>query len=183
MNPVDDWNEKRRKKPFNYDGFNDEFEKILRMMEKIMRNRFQEINFKEMDPDKSFIYGYKINVGSDENPKVQEFRNHPRELSDENQSISDEPEPLTEIIECDNEISITVEIPEVEKKDIDLKPTENNLEIRADTPYQKYHRNIKLPCKVKPKTTKTTYKNGVLDIIIKRKNNKHNEEGHRVDIE
>lgn len=178
MNQEDDWNEKRRKK-----SFNDEFEKILRMMEKMMGHSFLNFNFNEMEPVKPFVYGYRINDGSIRNPKVQEFRNHPRELSDENQSITDEPEPLTEIIECDNEVSITVEIPEVEKKDIDLRSTENNLDIRVDTPYQKYHQEIKLPCKVKPKTTKATYKNGVLDIIIKRKNNKHDEKDYRVDIE
>lgn len=183
MSSLDDWNEKRRKKPFVHNGFNEEFEIIFKMMEKMMKHAFLDINFSKMEPDKSFASGENINIGFEGNPKIQEFRKHPREISDESQPISDESEPLTEIIEGDKEISITVEIPEVEKKDIDLRTTENNLEIRAESPYQKFHRDVILPCKVKPKTTKATYKNGVLDVIIKRKTNKHDKKNNRVDIE
>jgi HSP20 family protein len=90
---------------------------------------------------------------------------------------------LTDVIEGDEEVSVTIEIPGVEKEDIDLKATENTLEVKVNAPQRKYHRVIDLPCDVQPKTTKATYKNGVLDVIIKRREKRSEREGFRVDIE
>ena len=80
-------------------------------------------------------------------------------------------------------MAVTIEIPGVEKEDIDLEVTEDTLEINVDNPNRKYHKIIDLPCKVKPKTTKASYKNGVLDIVIKRKEKKKEGEAYHVSIE
>ena len=60
-------------------------------------------------------------------------------------------------------------MPDVEEEEIDLNATENTLEIIVNNPGRKYHRFLNLPYSIKPKTVKTTYKNGVLDVVIKRK--------------
>ena len=44
----------------------------------------------------------------------------------------------------------------------------------------RYHKLVNFPCDVQPKTTKATYKNGVIDVIIKRKERKKKGEGYRV---
>jgi HSP20 family molecular chaperone IbpA len=41
---------------------------------------------------------------------------------------------------------------------------------------------VDIPCNVKPKTTKATYKNGILDVVVKRKGKKKPGEGYRVNI-
>ena len=82
-----------------------------------------------------------------------------------------EPEPLPDIIEGDKEVFITVAIPGVEKDDIDLNIVEDMLEITIDTSKMDYHEVVNLPCEVKPETAETTYKNGVLDVTIKRNKN------------
>jgi len=45
-----------------------------------------------------------------------------------------------------------------------------SIEIMAATPMREYYRPINLPCNVKSKTTETTYRNEVSDIIIKKDN-------------
>ena len=97
--------------------------------------------------------------------------------------ISEEREPLSDIIEGDEEVSVTVEIPGVEKEDIDLNVTEDSLDIRVNSAKRKYHKLLDLPCDVKPKTTKATYKNGILDVVIKRKERKKPGEGYRATVE
>ncbi|MFE3845291.1 Hsp20/alpha crystallin family protein [Thermoplasmatota archaeon] len=68
---------------------------------------------------------------------------------------------------------MTVEIPSVEKEDIYLDVADGTIEIAVDnTKRGKYHELLNLPCDVKPKTMKVTYKNGVLDVVIKRKKKK-----------
>ena len=98
-------------------------------------------------------------------------------------TISEEVEPLTDIIEADNDVSITVELPGVEKDDIDLNVTDNALEIKVDTPQRKYQKTLDLPCDVKPKTTKATYKNGILDVVINRKEKKKDGTGYKINID
>jgi HSP20 family protein len=83
-------------------------------------------------------------------------------------TISEERESLTDVIEYDDEVAITVELPGVEKKDIDLKAIEDTLEIKVDIPQREYRKLVNLPCDVQPRTLKATYKNGVLDVVIKR---------------
>jgi HSP20 family protein len=132
---------------------------------------------------KSVVHGFKIHIGPDGKPKIEDFGNKPKQLPTGEATISEEREPLTDIIEGDEDVAITIEIPGVEREDIHLDITRDNLEIKVDTPNRKYHKNLPLPCDVLPKTTKATYKNGILDIAMKRKEKKKPGEGYRVNIE
>ena len=171
MDPFNKDRNRRRKNPFDFIN-DDEFEKIFDEMQRM----FENIDFREMiedmlrngfDPDKRFIRGFSLNIGSDGKPKLQEFGNRSVKSPDGEPILSDEREPLTDVIEGDEHVSVTVEIPGVEKEDIDLKITEKKLEIKVNNPKRKYHKIVDIPCKIKPNTTKATYKNGVLDIILK----------------
>jgi len=188
MDPFDrDKNRKRRKNPFDFMD-DEDFERIFDEMQRM----FEGSDFKEMiedmfrsgfDPNKRFVHGFSLNVGPDGKPKFQEFGNRPIKTPTGEPMLSDEREPLTDIIEGDEDVAITVEIPGVEKEDIDLNVTDNNLEITVDNPERKYHKRVDIPCDVKPKTTKATYKNGVLDVVVKRMEKKKPGEGHRVNID
>ena len=176
----EDRDKRRRRDPFDFFGVDDEFERVFREMERMMERIFRGPGTK-IEPGKSFVHGFNIHIGPDGKPHVQEFGN--RSLMDANgrPSISEEREPLTDVIEGKDEISVTLEIPGVEKEDIDLQVTKNKLKINVDTPHRKYHKEVDLPSPVKPKTTDATYKNGVLDIVIK-KEEKTTGEGYRVNV-
>ena len=187
MDPFDRDRNRKRKNPFDFIN-DEEFEKIFDEMQRM----FDSIDFKEMiedmlrngfDPNKRFIHGFSLNIGSDGKPKFQEFGNRPIKSSKGEPVISDEREPLTDVIEGDEDVAVTVEIPGVEKEDIDLNITQKKLEIKVDNPKRKYHKIVDIPCDVKPKTTKATYKNGVLDIVIKRVEKKKPGGGYRVNID
>lgn len=187
MDPFDEDKNRRRKNPFDFIG-DDEFERIFDEMQKM----FENINFKDLmddmlrdgiEPNKRFIRGFSVNIGPDGKPKIQEFGNRPIRSPKGTSTISDEREPLTDIIEGDSDIAITIEIPGVEKDNIDLNVTEETLEIKVDAPERKYHKVVNLPNKVKTKSTKATYKNGILDIVLDKKDNKKGGSGYKVSIE
>ena len=184
MDPFKRDRDRRRRNPFDFFDIDDEdFEKIFEEARRIMEEIFREgISFKSFEPGKPIIHGFSIKIGPDGKPRVQEFGNKPMKTPAGEPMISEEREPLTDIIEGEEEVSITVEIPGVEKEDIDLNVTEDTVEINVDTPERKYHKIIDLPCEVKPRTTKATYKNGVLDIVITRKEKKKTG-GYKVDIQ
>jgi HSP20 family protein len=178
----DDWKKRKRKHPFDFFGMDDEFEKMFREMERMMERVFRGFSLDSIEPGKSYVHGFNIRIGPDGKPKIEEFGNHPLKSPEGEPVISDDREPLTDVIECEDEIAVTVEIPGVEKEDIDLNVTETTLEIRVDAPQRKYHKVVDLPSDVIPKTTKATYRNGILDIAIRRKEKRKKSDGFRVDI-
>lgn len=184
----DEYRDRKRRRPFDFiddDEFDRMFDDIRRMFENTdLREMIDEmLRGGGMSSNKRFVHGFSINIGPDGKPKLQEFGNKSIKTPEGEPIISDEREPLTDIIEGDEDVSITVEIPGVERDDINLDITRDNLEIKVDTPDRKYHKNLPLPCDVLPKSTKATYKNGILDIVMKRKEKKKPGEGYRVNIE
>lgn len=194
MDPFRKDKSRRKRNPFDYFGFEDDFFKdffdndlfddrlfddFRRMAEEMMRM------FLNATPGKPIVHGYKVYFGPDGRPRIEDFGNRSVRSEEGEPIISEEREPLTDVIEGDTEVSVTVEIPGVEKKDIDLRVTETNLEIKVNTPQRKYHKIVEFTCEVKPKTTKATYKNGILDIAIQRKEKKKKDDdtGYRVSIE
>ena len=198
MNPFDEEdNNKRKRNPFDpfrgdddifrdifndnriRDIFNDEktMDDIRKMAEEMMKM------FTNAQPGKPIVHGFKIDIGPDGKPQIADFGNRSIRSPEGVPTISDELEPLTDIIEGVNDVAITVEIPGVEKDDIDLIATEDTLEITVDAPKRKYHKRIDLPCNVKTKSTKATYKNGILDIVLEKKDKKKDNGGFKVSIE
>jgi HSP20 family protein len=197
MNPFDDENRDKKRNPndpFRFDDdifrdifndnkirdiFNDDkiMDDIKKMAEEMMKM------FTNAQPGKPVVHGYKIEFGPDGKPQIEDFGNRSIRSPEGVPTISDEIEPLTDIIEGENDVAITVEVPGVEKEDIDLIATEDTLEIKVDSPKRKYHKRIDLPCNVKTKSTKATYKNGILDIVLDKKEKKKDYGGFKVNIE
>jgi len=188
MDPSKRDRNRRRRNPFDLFGFDDDFfddflddriaDDFRRMFEEMMRMA------SKASPGKPIVHGYKLFVGQDGKPHFEDFGNRPVRSDEGQSSISEEREPLTDVIDCGQDVSVTVEIPGVDKEDIDLNVTEDQLEITVDTPQRKYHKMVNLPSDVKPKTTKATYKNGVLDVIIQKKEpKKEADRGYKVNIQ
>jgi HSP20 family protein len=164
---------RKRKNPFDFIK-DEEFEKIFDEMQKYFENG----SFKEMleemfkngiDPNKQFIQGFKVNIDPNGKPHIQKFGNKPTITSEGEAKISDQQEPLTDLIECDDTISVTIELPGVNKEDIKLNVGSNTIEITVNTPQKRYHKIIDLPVPVKEKSSSATYNNGILDVVIEKK--------------
>ena len=180
-----DEDRRRRKNPF--DILDDkEFEQIFEEMKRMIESTsFQEMIEKilhdTLGSNKHFIHGLNINILPIVRPKPEHFSNRPLKNPQGNKISSEEDEPLPDIIKGDKEVTVTVEIPGVEKEDVDLKATEHTLEIIVNNPKRKYHKLLKLQCSIKPKMVKATYKNGVLDVVMKRKKRK-SDAGYKLTI-
>ncbi len=191
MDPFDeDGNKRKKRNPFDPFGFDDDFIKDLfsdeRVMDDIKRMTEEMMKmFSNVQPGgKPFVHGFKIHMGPDGRPRIEDFGNRTINTPDGEPSISEEREPLTDLIEGDDDVAVTVELPGVEKNDIDLNVTGDILEINVGTSGRKYHKLVNLPCDVLPKTTKATYKNGILDVVVKRKEKKKpDDDSYKVNIE
>ncbi|MFH1239906.1 MAG: Hsp20/alpha crystallin family protein [Candidatus Diapherotrites archaeon] len=89
-----------------------------------------------------------------------------------------EKEELAEVTEKKDTIEITVELPTVEEKDIDLKIVKNALKITVKRPEGKIEKMISIPKGSKAeKIEKASFKNGILEITLKKKIKKKNKKG------
>lgn len=187
MNSFDEENNRRKKNPFDF--MDDEtFERIFDEVQ----NMFESQDFKDMledmfrngmNPDKKFVQGFSMNIGPDGKPRFHRMGNKKVISPQGKPTVSEQQEPLTDVIEGIDDVAITVEIPGVQKDEIDLNVTKNQVELLVDTPNRKYQKTLDLPCEVKPKTTKATYNNGVLDVVIQRKDRKRDGSKFKVNIE
>ena len=181
MNPYD---EDRKNKDF----IEDLFEKIFESMRKMYRNDNFEDFIQDTNDDRfglngDFVQDFGANILPHKGINVPEFENDRSVTLAERHEKSEKSECSTDIIETDEEISVTVNIPGVEKEDINLNIAESSLEIIINTPQVRYHKIHKLSCNVKPKVTIASYKNGVLDVVMKRKEKKKTDGKYKASID
>lgn len=74
-----------------------------------------------------------------------------------------------DIHEQGDEIRVIADLPGVEKEDIGLKCDGRRLTIRARSDRREYDERINLPADVDESTAKASYNNGVLEVVLERR--------------
>lgn len=181
---------KKKKKPEDESfGFENDFEHMKKEMEKITERIIKQVakNFNKTDEDKiSRIQGFSIRIDSNGKINIKEFGERDREKPEKHVCFSDnsqegfgqcrtkgalplgltEQEPFMEIIKQKKEIIVLVELPDVEKDEITVREKDEKLEINVNGIRKKYYKLFELPVKGNFEMMKTTYNNGVLEIVI-----------------
>jgi HSP20 family molecular chaperone IbpA len=79
-----------------------------------------------------------------------------------------EPEPLIDILEENDEITIVAEFAGFKKRNIRIHVNKQRLTLAGEAAERKYYKSLNLPKRVIPNTIRTKYKNGVLEIRLKK---------------
>ncbi len=159
------WRRRRRKKRPWFIDFLEEFERLEGMTDEIMRKAFETVS-ERAKSRRPYPYGFSMSVGPDGKPVIREFNNV--RPSRKGPRIRGKREPLVDVIEEDKAVVIVAELPGVRKDDINLHTTEDHLTISVDTPDRKYHKELVLPARVDRKSAYASYKNGVLEVRLKK---------------
>ncbi len=153
----------RRRDPWDdmFGSFDEEFEEMRRRMDLLMEN-FMRGGLEQFG--EPMIYGFSMRMGPDGKPRIQQFGNAVPQA----QEAAGGREPLTDIIEGKDNVRIIVELPGVDKDDIQLRVEDRILDIEVDREDRKFYKQLELPCPVDQDHADATYKNGVLEITLKR---------------
>ncbi len=169
---MSDRGKKRKKKrtPFDLGPFDEMFEKIwedlMEMLEGVQAIDNDQFNNEEFNP---FVWGLRLNLGPDGKPTFEQFGNTPqRDLRGVRPSI--DREPLVDVIEEDNVLRVIAEVPGVSKEQINLSTTEKKLLIEAKSDRRTYFKELDLPVEIIPEEAKARFKNGVLEVTFRKKN-------------
>lgn len=169
--------ERRRRK-----SIFDIFDEFMREFEREFEEMFRTFSGDESSERfyRPYVYGFRITVGPDGKPKIEEFGNVKRIGS--RPKIAEEIEPLVDVIEEEDTVKVVAEMPGVEKEKVRVKATEDTLTIQGSDTNRKYHKEVKLPARVKPETAKAVYRNGVLEVVLE-KSEKKSKGGIEVKVE
>ena len=177
--PFDEWFGKRRRGSWFPD-----IDEMFREMEKMMQEAFKNIEqqvpknlikerkmddgsvVREMGP---IVYGYSVKIGPDGKPEVRKFGNinsFPNLLGG-GLAVKEEREPLVDVIKGKDELRVVAEVPGVSKENLRVTADESSVTIESMTGQPRYQKRVELPEVVDPKTAKSTYKNGILEVSFK----------------
>jgi HSP20 family protein len=151
--------------PFGF-GFRGGFQDI----DQLINSMFNAAE--RLDPasdSNSIYYGYQVNVGPDGKPRVREFgnvkptRRGTLELGSR--------EPFVDVVANDKDqtLKVIAEMPGVQKENIELQATEDMLTIKAKNHDRNYDTSVSLTNPVDPASAKASYRNGVLEVVLKMK--------------
>lgn len=150
---------------------------------RIPKNLIKEYETPEGEKVREFgpvVYGYSMTVGPDGKPKVREFGNIRRQgfsgFKGWFPELSSEIEPLVDLTESEKEVKVVVELPGVEKNEIKINAFPDKVDITAINPSnnKSYKKTVELPGDINIKTAKSTFKNGILEIIFEKEKDTKN---------
>ena len=172
-----------------FKAFNDDFERD-----------FQNIDseYKEEGP---ITFGYSMRIGPETNyrPEVRQWGNlndyrqksglpqinwpFNQNILPENTSKQIESERFIDILDENEQLKIIVEVPGFTKENLSIEISEEGsvLLLNGKDGNREINEQIKLPSKIVPKETKSTIKNGVLEILSKKQ--KSSEKRHKLKID
>jgi HSP20 family protein len=181
--------------------FDEQFRRMRAVMNSVMEKAAQgELGSPEQGGP--YVYGWSMRVGPDGVPHVQTFGNVQNPAVRGGRALpgrakepdAEEPagparrpfgpgvrEPLTDVCADDGNITVTAEMPGIEKEDIDLETGEDFLVIKVEKGDRRYYKELELPSKVVAGSAKAKYNNGVLEIALQKAPGE--KKGTRVQIE
>ena len=151
-----------------FSNLDSEFQKMRKQMDNLMRDAV-EGKMPDNANKSPFVFGFSVKAGPDGFPIFEDFGNtriKPFKSEGKEPVVDTSREPLTDINETDNQIAITVELPGVNKEDIDINVMENKVEVSVKTESRKYFKSIDLNSSVETESSKATYTNGILDLVL-----------------
>lgn len=125
-----------------------------------------EIDLSHLKKDMKGVFGFSIRTALGGKPIVEPFGNVRK--TPKGPIVEEEREPITDVFEEEEEVRVYAEMPGVDAEDIKLDLKGDILDISAQTGDRKYNKEVLLPAKVKPETLTSSYKNGILEVRMKK---------------
>ncbi len=134
----------------------------------------------EMLPEEPVVrsYGYRMVKMPGREPVIEQWGDVPegfgpmigtgRTVPEQAGRQADEKDPMLDINETDSEVMVTMELPGFKKDGIELYLNGNSLVVKASSEEREAKKVIPLPAAVDEESIRATYRNGVLDVSMKK---------------
>jgi len=129
-------------------------------------NKEGEIDLGHLKKGMKGVFGFSIKTAVGGKPVVESFGNIKK--TPQGPKIEEEREPITDVFDEKEEVVVMVEMPGISKEGISIDLKGDILTIKAVNGHRGYYKEVLLPSKVRPETRTSSYKNGVLEVRIKK---------------
>ena len=129
-------------------------------------NKEGEIDLSHLKKGMKGVFGFSVKTATGGRTVVEPFGNIKK--TPKGPKVEEEREPMVDVFDEKGEIRICAEMPGVNEADIKLYLDGDILGIRAATGDRKYRKEVLLPAKVDARLPAPAYKNGVLEVILKK---------------
>ena len=156
-----DFEVKKKKFP---DFFELEFDKLDELFDGIMKS-LEGQDFGKT-PGKPLVFGFHMKMDEKGNPVIEQFGNVKQ--GPEKAMVSDVREPLVDVSEGNDIVTVAAELPGVSRKDLDIKADACFLTISVSGE-KKFYKKFKLPQGTIENSANARLNNGVLEITFRKK--------------
>jgi len=125
-----------------------------------------EIDLSHLKEGMKGVFGFSVKTAVGGKPIVEPFGNIKK--TPQGPKVDEEREPITDVFNEKDEVVVISEMPGVSEDAVSVELKDDILEIYAVAKDRKYRKEVLLPAKVKYNTLSRTYKNGILEIRIKK---------------
>ena len=167
---TEPWWRRRKKRGPWFNDIHEELERLGDLIDETIKKAFETASLGNTPIHHNHIRGFSVNFGSDGKPTIRELGS--REFGQDEAEVSEGFEPLVDLVDEGETFAVLVSLPGVNKEAIDLRVTANRLTVSVDTANLECYKELKLPAKVDPKSARALYKNGVLEVKLKKSEKK-----------
>ena len=118
------------------------------------------------------VYGFTMRTLATGEPKVEHF-GHVVKKTPKGPVVEEVREPIIDVFDEKDHILVVTELPGIEEEDIRTGIKEDILNISAEKGERKYKKEVLLPCKVEAEPISSMYKNGILEIKLRKQGKPH----------
>jgi HSP20 family protein len=112
------------------------------------------------------VYGFTIRTGIGGEPRVSSFGNIKK--TPQGPVVEKEREPIVDVFDEKDHVLVLAELPGVAEENIASEVKGDILTIKASNSDRQYRKEVILPSEVDSGTLTTSYKNGILEIKLKK---------------
>ena len=129
-------------------------------------NKEGEIDLGHLKKGMKGVFGFSIKSAVGGKPVVESFGNIKK--TPQGPKIEEEREPITDVFDEKEEVVVMAEMPGISEEGISIDLKGDILAIKAVNGHRSYYKEVLLPSKVRPETLTSNYKNGILEVRIKK---------------
>jgi len=113
------------------------------------------------------VYGFSVKMGLGGKPVIEQFGNI--KATEKGAVVAEVREPIVDVFDEGEKLIVIAELPGVEEKDIHLEVKDDILDLSAEAKDRKYSKEVLLPSLVDAGSMEYSYKNGILEIKLRKK--------------
>ncbi len=113
------------------------------------------------------VYGFSVKLGLGGKPVIEQFGNIKE--TEKGAVVDEVREPIVDVFDEGEGLVVVAELPGVGEDDIRLEVRDDILDLAAKADGRKYSKEILLPSPVDADSMESTYKNGILEIKLRKR--------------